>query len=213
VDPEAFVQSSALLLVAAAAAVTLFKHFGLGSILGLLVAGVLIGPYTPGPSVTGQVEDLRHFTELGVVLLLFVIGLELHPSRLWEMRRTLFGLGSLQILLSGLALALYFRLFVESWPIALLVGLSLALSSTALVMQMLYENGEIATPRGQTAFAVLLMQDIAVVPMLALLPLAASSGASLPGPPLWEQLGLIMLSDHSEISKTTYQVSPFASIR
>lgn len=191
-DPEAFVQSSALLLVAAAAAVTLFKHFGLGSILGLLVAGVLIGPYTPGPSVTGQVEDLRHFTELGVVLLLFVIGLELHPSRLWEMRRTLFGLGSLQVLLSGLALALYFRLFVESWPIAFLVGLSLALSSTALVMQMLYENGEIATPRGQTAFAVLLMQDIAVVPMLALLPLAASSGASLSGPPLLQQLGLIV---------------------
>jgi glutathione-regulated potassium-efflux system protein KefB len=193
VDPEAFVQSSVLLLIAAAAAVTLFKHFGLGSILGLLVAGVLIGPYTPGPSVTGEVENLRHFTELGVVLLLFVIGLELHPSRLWEMRRTLFGLGSLQILFTGLALALYFRFFVESWPIALLIGLSLSLSSTALVMQMLYEKGEIATPRGQTAFAVLLMQDIAVVPMLALLPLAASSGASLPGPPLWEQLGLILL--------------------
>ncbi|MEA3640829.1 MAG: cation:proton antiporter [Lamprobacter sp.] len=192
-DPEAFVQSSVLLLLAAAAAVTLFKHFGLGSILGLLVAGVLIGPYTPGPSVTGNVDDLRHFTELGVVLLLFVIGLELHPSRLWEMRRTLFGLGTSQIILSGLALALYFRLFVETWPIALLIGLSLALSSTALVMQMLYDKGEIATPRGQTAFAVLLMQDIAVVPMLALLPLAAASGASLPGPPLWEQLGLILL--------------------
>ncbi|MCF7978106.1 MAG: cation:proton antiporter [Chromatiaceae bacterium] len=192
-EPEAFVQSSVLLLLAAAAAVTLFKHFGLGSILGLLVAGILIGPYTPGPSVTGNVDDLRHFTELGVVLLLFVIGLELHPSRLWEMRRTLFGLGSSQIILSGLALALYFRLFVETWPVALLIGLSLALSSTALVMQMLYEKGEIATPRGQTAFAVLLMQDIAVVPMLALLPLAASTGASLPGPPLWEQLGLILL--------------------
>ncbi len=192
-DPEAFVQSSVLLLLAAAAAVTLFKHFGLGSILGLLVAGVLIGPYTPGPSVTGNVDDLRHFTELGVVLLLFVIGLELHPTRLWEMRRTLFGLGSSQILLSGLALALYFRVFVETWSIALLIGLSLALSSTALVMQMLYDNGEIATPRGQTAFAVLLMQDIAVVPMLALLPLVASTGASLPGPPLWEQLGLILL--------------------
>ena len=192
-DPEAFVQSSVLLLIAAATAVALFKHFGLGSILGLLVAGVLIGPYTPGPAVTGNVDDLRHFTELGVVLLLFVIGLELHPSRLWEMRRTLFGLGSLQVLLSGLALAVYFRLFVATWPIALLIGFSLALSSTALVMQMLYEKGEIATPRGQTAFAVLLMQDIAVVPMLALLPLAAASGASLAGPPLWEQLGLIVL--------------------
>ncbi|MBK5931144.1 cation:proton antiporter [Halochromatium salexigens] len=192
-DPEAFVQSSVLLLIAAATAVALFKHFGLGSILGLLVAGVLIGPYTPGPAVTGNVDDLRHFTELGVVLLLFIIGLELHPSRLWEMRRTLFGLGSLQILFSGLALAVYFRLFVETWPIALLIGFSLALSSTALVMQMLYEKGEIATPRGQTAFSVLLMQDIAVVPMLALLPLAAASGASLPEPHLGEQLGLIVL--------------------
>ncbi|MFP4280479.1 MAG: cation:proton antiporter [Halochromatium sp.] len=193
-DPEAFVQSSVLLLIAAATAVALFKHFGLGSILGLLVAGVLIGPYTPGPEVTGNVDDLRRFTELGVVLLLFIIGLELHPSRLWQMRRTLFGLGSLQILLSGLALAVYFRLFVATWPIALLIGFSLALSSTALVMQILYEKGEIATPRGQTAFAVLLMQDIAVVPMLALLPLAASAGAHLPTElPLLEQLGLILL--------------------
>jgi len=191
VDPEAFVHSSVLLLVASATAVALFKQFGLGSILGLLVAGILIGPYTPGPSVTGDVEDLRSFTELGVVLLLFVIGLELHPTRLWEMRRTLFGLGSAQILVSGLALALYFRLFVDTWAIALLIGFSLALSSTALVMQMLYEKGEIATGRGQTAFAVLLMQDIAVVPMLALLPLAAANQASLPSLPLWEQLGLI----------------------
>ncbi|NBC46635.1 MAG: portal protein [Gammaproteobacteria bacterium] len=192
-DPESFVQSSVLLLVAAAAAVALFRQIGLGSILGLLVAGVLIGPYTPGPSVTGHVEDLRHFTELGVVLLLFVIGLELHPSRLWEMRRALFGLGMLQILLSGLILALYFQLFVEGWPVALLIGFSLALSSTALVMQMLYEQGEIATPHGQNAFAVLLMQDIAVVPMLALLPLAAGTGSAIAGSVLWEQLGLIAL--------------------
>ena len=116
-DPESHVQSSVLLLVAAAAAVALFRHFGLGSILGLLVAGILIGPHTPGPSVTGHVDDLRHFTELGVVLLLFVIGLELHPRRLWELRRTLFGLGSLQILGSGLVLALYFWLFVGRLPI------------------------------------------------------------------------------------------------
>jgi len=192
-DPESFVESAVLLLVAATAAVALFRHFGLGSILGLLVAGVLIGPHTPGPSVTGHVDDLRHFTELGVVLLLFVIGLELHPKRLWAMRRTLFGLGSLQILLSGIALALYFRIFVGGWPVAILIGSSLALSSTALVMQMLYENDEIATPHGQTAFAVLLMQDIAVVPLLALLPLAAGGGPVIADAPLWEQIGLIVL--------------------
>ncbi len=180
-DPKSFVYSAVLLLVVTAVAVALFRHFGLGSILGLLVAGILIGPHTPGPSVTGHVEDLRHFTELGVVLLLFVIGLEMHPRRLWEIRRTLFGLGSLQILLSGLALALYFRFFIDSWPVAMLIGFSLALSSTALVMQMLYDQGEIATPYGQTAFAILLMQDLAVVPMIALIPVIADSG---PCPPI-----------------------------
>ncbi|MGB5733882.1 MAG: cation:proton antiporter [Thiohalocapsa sp.] len=192
-DPKSFVYSAVLLLLVAAGAVALFRHFGLGSILGLLVAGVLIGPHTPGPSVTSHVDDLRHFTELGVVLLLFVIGLEMHPRRLWEMRRTLFGLGSLQILLSGLALALYFRFFIDSWPVAILIGLSLALSSTALVMQLLYDQSEIATPHGQTAFAILLMQDLAVVPMLALIPVIADSGPLPADLPLWEQLGIVGL--------------------
>ena len=190
-NAESFVESAMLLLGAAAIAVALFRHFGLGSILGLLVAGVLIGPFTPGLSVAGHVEELRHFTELGVVLLLFVIGLELHPRRLWELRRALFGLGSLQILVTGLVLALYFRWFVADWAIAAMVGLSLALSSTALVMQMLYEQGEIATEHGQTAFAVLLMQDLAVVPMLALLPLAAG-GTPIPETTPWIQLGLTL---------------------
>lgn len=192
-EPKDFLDSAALLLVVAAAAVALFRHFGLGSILGLLVAGVLIGPFTPGPTVAGQVESLRHFTELGVVLLLFVIGLEMHPRRLWDMRRTLFGLGSLQVLLTGLLLALYFRLFVGGWFVAGLIGLSLALSSTALVLQLLYEQGEVATEHGQTAFSVLLMQDLAVVPMLALMPLAAA-GTPLPaGSPFLFQLGLVIL--------------------
>jgi glutathione-regulated potassium-efflux system protein KefB len=192
-DPKSFVYSATLLLIAAAVAVALFRHFGLGSILGLLVAGMLIGPHTPGPSVTSHVEDLRHFTELGVVLLLFVIGLEMQPRRLWDMRRTLFGLGSLQILLSGLALALYFRLFVDTWPVALLIGLSLALSSTALVLQLLYDQGEIATHHGQTTFAILLMQDLAVVPMIALMPVIADTGPLPSDVPLWEQLGTVGL--------------------
>ncbi|KAA6186272.1 portal protein [Thiohalocapsa marina] len=190
-DPKSFVYSAVLLLVAAAAAVALFRNFGLGSILGLLVAGILIGPHTPGPSVTSHVEDLRHFTELGVVLLLFVIGLEIHPRRLWDMRRMLFGLGSLQVLLSGLVLAVYFWLFLADWRIAILVGLFLALSSTALVMQMLYEQGEIATPHGQTAFAILLMQDLAVVPMIALLPVIATTGPQTSEHSLVQQLSII----------------------
>jgi glutathione-regulated potassium-efflux system protein KefB len=186
-DPKSFVYSAVLLLVVAATAVALFRQFGLGSILGLLVAGVLIGPHTPGPSVTSHVEDLRHFTELGVVLLLFVIGLEMHPRRLWEMRKTLFGLGSAQILVSAGVLTLYFRLTMDTWAVALLMGLALALSSTALVLQMLYEQQEIATRHGQTAFSILLMQDLAVVPMIAFLPLFADAGPLPAGEPLWEQ--------------------------
>jgi glutathione-regulated potassium-efflux system protein KefB len=193
-DPEAFVSSAVLLLVVAATAVTLFRHFGLGSILGLLVAGILLGPHTPGPSITSHVEDLRHFAELGVVLLLFVIGLEMHPGRLWELRRTLFGLGSLQVLITGACLAAYFRLFQPDWSTALLLGMSLALSSTALVMQMLQERAEVASRHGQTAFAILLMQDLAVVPLLAMIPVLADVGPLPVEVPLWEQLAIVVLT-------------------
>ncbi len=179
-------------MAVAAVAVALFRRFGLSSILGLLVTGVLVGPHTPGPSVTAHVEDLRHFTELGVVLLLFVIGLEMHPQRLWAMRRSLFGLGSLQILVSGLLIAAWFRLFQPNWGLALLFGLSLALSSTALVVQTLHEQGRLATVHGQTAFSVLLMQDIAVVPLIALLPVLAHSGPLSDEVPLWEQVGIVV---------------------
>jgi glutathione-regulated potassium-efflux system protein KefB len=179
-------------VLVAAIAVALFRRFGLGSILGLLVTGVLVGPHTPGPSVTSNVEDLRHFTELGVVLLLFVIGLEMHPQRLWAMRRSLFGLGSLQILISGLLIAGWFRLFQPDWGLALLFGLSLALSSTALVVQTLHEQGRLATTHGQTAFSVLLMQDIAVVPLIALLPVLAHTGPLSDEVPLWEQIGIVV---------------------
>jgi glutathione-regulated potassium-efflux system ancillary protein KefC len=130
-DPKSFVDSAVLLLVVAAIAVAVFRHFGLGSILGLLVTGVIVGPHTPGPFVTTEVEGVRHFTELGVVLLMFLIGLEMKPRRLWELRRTLFGLGSLQIIVSALAIAAYFKLFQPNWSTALLIGSSFALSSTA----------------------------------------------------------------------------------
>ncbi|WP_058555113.1 cation:proton antiporter [Thiohalocapsa sp. ML1] len=190
-DPSSFVHSAVVLLVVAAAAVALFRRFGLGSILGLLVAGVLIGPHFPGPSITSHVDDLRHFTELGVVLLLFVIGLEMHPRRLWEMRRTLFGLGSAQILITAAVLTLYFRPSLDNWPVALLMGLALALSSTALVMQTLYEQQEVATRHGQMAFSILLMQDLAVVPMIAFLPLFAGAGPLPAGEALWRQAAVV----------------------
>jgi glutathione-regulated potassium-efflux system ancillary protein KefC len=187
-DPKSFVDSAVLLLVVAAIAVTVFRHFGLGSILGLLVTGVVVGPHTPGPFVTTEVEGVRHFTELGVVLLMFLIGLEMKPRRLWELRRTLFGLGSLQIILSAVVISAYFRLFQDNWSTALLIGASFALSSTAFVVQMLKDQGEMASRHGQTAFAVLLMQDLAVVPLLALVPILADAGPLPAGLPLWEQL-------------------------
>lgn len=174
---ESFLASALLLLVVTSIAVTLFKQFGLGSVLGLLVAGIIVGPYSPGPYVTEHVDDIRHFTELGLVLLLFLIGLEMKPSRLWAMRREVLGLGSLQIILTGIAIGIYFWFYQYSWPVALLIGLTFALSSTAFVMQLLQERGEIASRHGTTAFSVLLMQDMAIVPLLAIVPLMSDTGA------------------------------------
>ncbi len=175
-----FILSAIVLLTAAALSVALFKHLGLGSILGLLVAGVIVGPYSPVHPVTEQVDELRTFTELGVVLLLFMIGLEMQPKRLWALRREIFGLGVIQILVSGLVIALYASLYAPSWSVALLMGLTLALSSTALVIQLLHERGDLNTRHGTTAFAVLLMQDLAVVPLLAIVPLLAKGVGILP---------------------------------
>ncbi|AFL73721.1 cation:proton antiporter [Thiocystis violascens] len=189
---DSFVLSAIVLLTAAALAVTLFKHLGLGSILGLLVAGIAVGPYSPGPNVTPHVEDVRHFTELGVVLLLFVIGLEMQPKRLWALRREVFGLGTVQILLCGGAIAAYISLYQASWQAALLIGLTMALSSTALVMQLLHERGDIATRHGNAAFAVLLMQDLAVVPLLALVPLFSDLGVTANAAPWWEQFLMVI---------------------
>jgi len=206
-EPKSFVDSAVLLLIATAIAVAIFRRFGLGSVLGLLVAGIFIGPHTPGPTVTHQVEDVRHFTELGVVLLLFVIGLEMHPRRLWSLRRSMFGLGSLQILLSGGAIALYLHLFEPRWGIDLLAGLTLALSSTAFVIQMLQERGEIASPHGQTTFAILLMQDLAVVPLLAMVPILAEGGTLSSDVPILQQI-LIVISAVTLVFLTGYYLIP-----
>ena len=208
-EPESFVESAVVLLVATAFIVAIFRRFGLGSVLGLLVAGILIGPYTPGMVVTRNVEGVRHFTELGVVLLLFVIGLEMHPHRLWSLRRAMFGLGTLQILLSGGAIALFVHLSEPDWGIDLLTGLTLALSSTAFVMQLLQERGEIASPHGQTTFAILLMQDLAVVPLLALVPILGHAGSVEDNQPLFQQV-LLILSAVGLVVASGYYVIPRA---
>lgn len=187
-----FLFSTVLVLAVASIAVALSGRLGLGSVLGLLIAGIVVGPHTPGPVLTNQVEDLRHFTELGVVLLMFLIGLEMRPARLWSLRREVFGLGSLQILLSA-ALIAGLEIWMDiPWKQALLTGLTLALSSTAFVMQILRERGEIASRHGQAAFSVLLMQDLAVVPLLALVPLLAEQPDLASPSPWWRELTLVV---------------------
>lgn len=156
----------AIYLGATVIAVPLFKRFGLGSVLGYLAAGVLLGPF--GFALLGNVEEVRHVAEFGVVLLLFVIGLELQPSRLWRLRHEIFGLGATQVLLTGALLATLCLSIGLGWPASAVIGLALALSSTALGVQVLRETGALKTPYGDRAFSILLFQDVAVVPLLAL---------------------------------------------
>lgn len=189
---DSFITSALIFLIATSIAIALFRYLRLGSVLGLLVAGIIVGPYSPGPIVTEHVADVRNFTELGVVLLLFLIGIEMKPSRLWAMRREVFGLGSMQILLSGIAIGGYFLAFQQRWYVAMLIGLTFALSSTAFVLQLLQERGEIASKHGTTAFSVLLMQDMAIVPLLAIVPLMSVTTPLAGTVPRWEQVIIII---------------------
>jgi glutathione-regulated potassium-efflux system protein KefB len=186
-----FIVSAVLLLIAGSLAVALSRHLGLGSVLGLLVAGIIVGPYSPGPHITDQVDDVRHFTELGVVLLLFLVGVEIKPSRLWALRRDVLGMGSLQVIATGLVITGYALFYQPSWKQALVVGFTLALSSTAFVLQMLQERGETRTRHGTAAFAVLLMQDMAIVPLMALLPILSESVAISSGTPPWQHVAVV----------------------
>jgi monovalent cation:proton antiporter-2 (CPA2) family protein len=187
-----FLLSTLLLLAVTAIMVTISKRVGLGSILGLLIAGIIVGPYTPGPIVTSEVETMRHFTEFGVVLLLFIIGLEMQPSKLWSMRKEVFGLGSLQVIVSGVVLGLYMSMYVQNFGVAMLLGFTLSLSSTAFVMQLLQEKGKLNTEHGKSAFAILLLQDLAVVPLLAILPLLSTQEPAVKIP-WWETLFDVVL--------------------
>jgi len=168
-----------ILLLTAVLLVPLFQWLKLGSVLGYLVAGMVIGRWALG--VVGDAESTLHFAEFGVVLLLFLIGLELEPARLWALRRSVFGLGGAQVAVTGCALAFIGIGFGLGWQAALLAGLGLALSSTALVLSALAEKGQLGARHGREAFAVLLFQDLAVIPLIALLPLlAARPGAAAP---------------------------------
>ena len=191
-DLESFITSAVILLIAASLTIILFKRLGLGSIAGLLVAGIIVGPHTPGPHITMHVEGVRSFAELGVVLLLFAIGLEIKPSRLWSLRREVFGLGSLQIVITASAITGFALWNDWPWKASLVIGLTMAMSSTALVMEMLHDKGEVASPHGSSAFGVLLMQDLAIVPMLALIPILAGPGTYSVNIPGWKQLAVVV---------------------
>lgn len=169
---EHFLLQLFIFLAAATIAVPLAKKAGLGSVLGYLLAGILIGPY--GFSLMDKVEEVMHFTEFGVVMMLFLVGLELQPSMLWKMRAGILGMGGAQVVFSAVVLTL-FALYILPWQQALSVGLILSLSSTAIVLQTLQEKGLDHTSAGRSIFSVLLFQDLAVIPMIAALPLLATS--------------------------------------
>ena len=206
-------------LAAAVIAVPLAKRLGLGSVLGYLIAGMAIGPFGLG-LIGEEGQDVMHFAEFGVVMMLFLIGLELQPALLWRMRGPILGMGGLQVLLSTTLIAGIGAFAGLAWNEAIAVGLILALSSTAIVLQTLAEKGHINTDGGQSAFAVLLFQDIAVIPMLAVLPLLAvgpsasaaehgeHGGTLVDGLPAWGQTLSVLLAVVAIVIGGRYLIRP-----
>jgi CPA2 family monovalent cation:H+ antiporter-2 len=168
---ESFLYQASLYLGAAVVLVPLAVRLGLGSVLGYLAAGILLGPVF---GLAGaETAELQHIAEFGVVMMLFLIGLELEPRVLWDMRHRLLGLGGAQVAISAVAIALVAWAAGQDWRAAITIGMMLSLSSTAIVLQTLTEKGLMRSPGGRASFAVLLTQDLAVIPMLALVPLLA----------------------------------------
>jgi len=175
-----FFYQALIYLLAAVISVPVAKRLGLGSVLGYLLAGIIIGPFVL-KLIGSEGEDVMHFAEFGVVMMLFLIGLELKPNLLWQMRKSIFGLGGLQLLLSAVVIGGAFVIFGQNIREGVAIGLMLALSSTAIVLQTLAEKGLMKQAAGQASFSVLLFQDIAVIPILALIPLLA--GHAVTGAP------------------------------
>ncbi len=172
-DTSNFLVQTIIYLSSAILLVPIFKRLGLGSVLGYLIAGILIGPYAlkliPDP------EQVLHFAEFGVVLMLFLIGLELESQKVWELRKILFGLGGLQVLGTVTLVAVVAHMLDFSWPIAIVIGMGVAMSSTAIGLTALTEKKLLSTPGGQASFATLLFQDLSVIPLFMLLALIAPS--------------------------------------
>ncbi|WP_273857618.1 glutathione-regulated potassium-efflux system protein KefB [Photobacterium sp. GSS17] len=188
--------SSVVFLAAAVVAVPIAQRLGLGSVLGYLLAGIAIGPW--GLGLISDVDAILHFSEFGVVLLLFLIGLELNPKKLWQMRKPILGLGGSQVVLTSLVIASLLLLAQSwlpalSWRDALVVGMGLALSSTAIALRVIEEQNLGGSETGQAGFAVLLFQDIAVIPMLAFLPVLAGGGGGSWLDGVWMLGGITLL--------------------
>ena len=181
------------LLGAAVVAVPLFKRLGLGSVLGYLAAGLVIGPF--GLKFFDDPKAIIHVAELGVVMFLFVIGLEMKPSHLWNLRRQIFGLGSMQVILAALMLTLVGIAFGYPWQVAFVSASGFVLTSTAIVMQVLGERHELATPQGQSMVSILLFEDLLIVPLLAIVAfLAPTVPTATADTSLWSKLGMAALS-------------------
>jgi monovalent cation:proton antiporter-2 (CPA2) family protein len=170
---DSFFFQALIYLTAAVVSVPIAKRIGLGSVLGYLIAGILIGPFVLG-LVGEEGQDIMHFAEFGVVMMLFVIGLELEPSLLWKMRSSILGLGGIQVLITSLIITIIALIVGTPWQASVALGLTLSLSSTAIVLQTMNEKGLMKTDSGQSSFSVLLFQDVAVIPMLAIFPLLAT---------------------------------------
>ena len=181
-----FLLSTFIFLAAVCIVVPLASRFKLGSVLGYLLAGVIIGPF--GFGFIDNPEEIMHFAEFGVVMMLFVIGLELEPAQLWRLKKTIVGMGGLQVALTTSAFTDVGIMLGYDWRVSLAASMALALSSTALVLQLMEEKNLMQTSLGETAFSVLLFQDIAVIPILVIMPLLAAHGIAMPHATLFSGL-------------------------
>ncbi|RPD41134.1 monovalent cation:proton antiporter-2 (CPA2) family protein [Chitinophaga barathri] len=216
---ESFFYQALVYLATMVVFVPLAKKLNLGSVLGYLIGGIIIGPAILGLIGHGG-EDLMHFAEFGVVMMLFLIGLELEPSLLWKLRAPILGLGGLQVTVTALVITGLAILFGLPWNQALVIGMILSLSSTAIVLQMLGEKGQMGSAAGQSAFSVLLFQDIAVIPMLAIFPLLAPQGAAvseettslIAGQPAWARTLIVLGAVTGLVIGGRYVVKPILHI-
>lgn len=186
-DPD-FLASAFIYLLAAVVAVPLFKRLGLGSVLGYLAAGMVIGPW--GAGVIRDVDAILQFSELGIALLMFLVGLGLKPSTLWQLRRQLLGFGTIQVAFSTLLIAMLVHWSGVPFMLSLAIGMALALSSTPIALQTLEERGQLKTDVGEAAFSVLLFQDLSIIPILAVVPLLAPE-ADATGSVLWTEAKIL----------------------